>query len=108
MREILMTGALRSPWFPSRGMAPADDGGSQKSADHAPGPEKSDNLMAPGKRPNKQRLGAEAEEGRGVPKENMILSILCRARSRVFESLGIRPRSEITVERLRASRVVEV
>jgi hypothetical protein len=31
--------------------------------------------MAPGKRPNKRRLGAEAAEGRGLPKENMILSI---------------------------------
>ncbi|MDR1297437.1 MAG: hypothetical protein LBO05_08715 [Deltaproteobacteria bacterium] len=75
MREILMTGALRSPWFPSRETAPADDGGSRKRADHAPGPEKSDNLMAPGKRPNKRRLSAEAVEGRWSPKENVILSI---------------------------------
>jgi hypothetical protein len=75
MCEILTTGALRSPWFPSRGTASADDGGSRKRAARAPGPEKSDNLMAPGKRPNKRRPGAEAAEGRGLPKENMILSI---------------------------------
>ncbi|MDR1051919.1 MAG: hypothetical protein LBP95_12800, partial [Deltaproteobacteria bacterium] len=59
-------------------------------------------------RPNKRRPGAEAAEGRGVSKENVIMSILCRMRSRVFERLGIRPRSEITVERSCASRVVEV
>jgi hypothetical protein len=75
MREILTTGALRSPWFPSRETASTDDGRSQKRAARASGPEKSDNLMVPGKRPNKRRLSAEAAEGRGSPKENMILSI---------------------------------
>jgi hypothetical protein len=98
-------GSIEISGFPSREMASVDDGRSQKRAAHAPGPEKSDNLIVPRKRPNKRRLSAE---GRGLLKENMILSILSWTRIRVFERLGIRPRSEITVERLCASRVVEV
>ncbi|MDR1296629.1 MAG: hypothetical protein LBO05_04500 [Deltaproteobacteria bacterium] len=68
-------GSIEISGFPSRETASVDDGGSRKRADRAPGPEKSDNLMAPRKRPNKQRLSAEAAEGRGSPKENVILSI---------------------------------
>jgi hypothetical protein len=68
-------GSIEIPGFPSRETASADDGGSRKRAARAPGPEKSDNLIVPGKRPNKRRPGAEAAEGRGSPKENMILSI---------------------------------
>jgi hypothetical protein len=101
-------GSIEISGFPSREKASVDDGGSRKRAARALGPEKSDNLIVPGKRPNKRRLSAEAAEGRGLPKENMTLSILCRTRSRVFERLGIRPWSEITVERLCTSRVVEV
>jgi hypothetical protein len=68
-------GGIEISGFPSRETASVDDGRSQKRTAHALGPEKSDNLIVPRKRPNKQRLGAEAAEGRGLPKENMILSI---------------------------------
>jgi hypothetical protein len=68
-------GSIEISGFPSREMASVDDGGSRKRAARALGPEKSDNLIVPMKRPNKPRLSAEAAEGRGLPKENMILSI---------------------------------
>jgi hypothetical protein len=82
-------GSIEIPGFPSRETAPADDGRSQKLADHAPGPEKSDNLMVPGKRPNKRRPDAEAAEGRGGdPHRARSMSRPGRSRARPRGSRG--------------------